>query len=549
MEQLLAQVKRARRKLWLELFLNRLLSCWFIAFILAVVAITVPKLIVVENLPADWVLKCSITALVAGLITAGIWTVLRSRSELDTAVEIDRRYELKERIASSLSLSSEEAATPAGQALVSDAVRAVQRVDVDERFRVRLHGRPWLPLIPAVAVFLIAMLAENREAQSSADPSSQKITQEQHDNATKALRERLKKLRKQAGEKKGLEDAEGLFRELEKQAEKISEARTPDRKKSLVKLNDLAKQLEKRRESLGGKQELRKQLEKMNNINRGPADKMVEAMKQGDWNKAMQELNKLKQQMAEGKLDQQAQKQLQEQLKQLQEKMTEAAEKRQQAMDELKKQIEQKKQQGDLAQAGELQQKLDQMQQQQNNLNKLNELAQKMGECQQCLQQGDKEGATAALDQMMQQIEQMQQDMAESEMLEAALDQLQMAKDAMRCQQCQGQGCQGCGGQGNKFGQKPGNGMGAGRGAGPRPDERNDVQFRDSRVRQNPRKGSAVIVGEADGPNIRGQVAEAVKQQMISQASEAADPLTVEQLPKSRREHAEEYFNSLREGR
>ncbi|MCG8451093.1 MAG: hypothetical protein MI725_16110 [Pirellulales bacterium] len=547
MQQLIVQVQRARRKLRLQLFLNRLLRCWFAALVVAAVAIAAPKLVVVEHLPVDWTLKCSVAALVSGFLVAGIWTLIRSRSELDAAVEIDRRYGLKERVASSLSLSPQEAESPAGQALLNDAVRAVQRVDVDQQFRIRLDSRPWLPLVPALAVFLIATLAENREAQSSVDPDSQKITQAQHENATKALRERLKKLRKKAAGKKGLNDAEGLFRELEKQAENLSQTRTPDRKKSLVKLNDLAKQLEKRREQLSSKQDLRKQLERMKDINRGPADKMVKAMKQGDWKKAIEELDKLKQQMAAGKLDEQAKKELQEQLKQLQEKMANAAEARQKAMEELSKQIEQQKQQGDLARAGELQQRLDQMQQQQINLDKLNELAQMMGQCQQCMQQGNAEGAVAALGQMMQQMEQLQQDMAEGEMLEAALDQLQMAKDAMRCAQCQGQGCGACGG--DKFNEKARMGMGAGRGFGPRPDEKNDVRFRDSRVRQDPRGGSAVVVGEADGLNVRGQVAESIKEQMISVGSDPADPLTVEQLPKSRREHAEEYFNSLREGR
>jgi len=100
-----------------------------------------------------------------------------------------------------------------------------------------------------------------------------------------------------------------------------------------------------------------------------------------------------------------------------------------------------------------------------------------------------------------------------------------MAKDAMSCSQCQGQGCQAC--QGNKsgrFSEKKGNGMGPGRGA-------------------------AVVVGEADGANIRGQVAEAIKEEMAAQGSQPADPLVIDQLPKSRREHAQEYFNLLREGR
>ena len=180
-----------------------------------------------------------------------------------------------------------------------------------------------------------------------------------------------------------------------------------------------------------------------------------------------------------------------------------------------------------------MQQKLDQMQQKQNQMNKLNKLAQKMGECQECMQQGDAAGAAAALDQMMQQMEQLQQEMAEGEMLDEAMDQLQMAKDAM----CMG----------DRFGERPGNGMGPGRGFGPRPDEKNDVSFRDSRVRQKPGRGAAVVVGEADGPNIRGEVVEAIKEQMATDASKPADPLVQEQLPKSHREHAEEYFRSFQD--
>ena len=52
----------------------------------------------------------------------------------------------------------------------------------------------------------------------------------------------------------------------------------------------------------------------------------------------------------------------------MKEKLEAAAEAHQQAMDDLKKQIEQQKQQGNLAKAGELQQKLDQMQKQQQQM-------------------------------------------------------------------------------------------------------------------------------------------------------------------------------------
>lgn len=553
MDQIREQVKRAQRRLSMELFVNRLLRYLFVTLVLAVVAIAVPKIWdasgwFTDGVPANWSFACILAGIASGLLFAIGWTWLRGRSELEAAVEIDRRYGLKERVASSLSLTPEVAETAAGQALLTDAMRAVGRIDVDDQFKIRFQQRAWLPVVPALLAIVLAMFVDNQSAQSNVDPQAPVLTKEQRDNAARKLRERLEKRREEAA-KKGLKDAEGLFRELEKQTEKMTEAKDADRKRSLVKINDLAKQLEKRRQQLGGQQQLRKQLEKLNSMNKGPADKMVDAMKKGDFKAAKQELQKLKQQLENGKLDKQAKQELQQQLKQIQQKMNEAKEARQQAMEELKKQIEQQKQQGNLSKAGELQQKLDQMQQQQNQANKMDQLAQKMGELQQKMQQGDAQGAADALNDMMKQMDQLQQEMAEGELLDMAMDQLEMAKDAMGCQACQGMGCQACQGGGmggDQFSENGGNGLGAGRGFGPRPDEKNDVSFRDSRVRAKPGRGAAVVVGEADGPNIRGLVAESIKERMATDASKPADPLAVEQLPKSRREHAEEYFNSLR---
>ena len=48
------QVSRARRRLWVELFLHRLVRCWFVTFLAAAVAVAVPKLIAIQGLPAEW---------------------------------------------------------------------------------------------------------------------------------------------------------------------------------------------------------------------------------------------------------------------------------------------------------------------------------------------------------------------------------------------------------------------------------------------------------------------------------------------------------------
>ncbi|TWU28583.1 hypothetical protein [Bythopirellula polymerisocia] len=550
MDQILTQVSRARRRLWFELFLNRLVTSCFVALTLALVAIAVPKFVAIENLPTRWSLWCALAGLGLGFLSALVWSLVDGLSELDAAVEIDSRFNLRERVSSSLALSSNDAESPAGQALLADAARAVHRLEVTSQFGIQIPRKRWLPLLTTCLAFFVVSFFGNQVALSSADPHAAIQAKQQRENVSKTLRERLVEKRKLAAEK-GLKEAEGLFGQLEKETEKLAKAKDADRKKTLVKLNDLAKELAERRDQLGGDKELRKQLAKLNNLNQGPADKMAEAMKQGNWQQASQELEKLKKQLAQGKLDEEAKKALMEQMKQMQEKLAEAAAAQEQAMEDLKKQIEKQQKDGNLAEAGELQQKLEQMQKQKNLNDKLGQLGSQMGALQDAMKKGDNGKAAQAMSDMMEQMEQLEQQMQEGEMLTAAMDQLQMAKDAMACSECQGMGCATCQGNmfSNQFSEKAGNGMGAGRGFGPRPDEKNDVNFRDSRVRQNPGRGAAVLAGEADGPNMRGNVAEAIKEEMASVGSTLADPQVVEQLPKSRREHAEEYFNTLREGR
>jgi septal ring factor EnvC (AmiA/AmiB activator) len=552
MDQIRKQVARARRRLWMELFLSRLVNCWFVALIIAAVAIALPKFVAIANLPANWTVGWLGGSIVAGLVVALVWTWLRGRSELEAAMEIDRRFELKERVASSLSLPPEAAETPAGRALLADAMRAIGRLEIDQRFRINIGRSALLPLVPALLAGALVLLVDNKQAQSSVDPATTKLTPKALENSTDALRKKLVERRKEAA-KKGLKEAEELLLKVDKDIEKLAVKKDVDRKQALVKMNDLAKQLAERREKLGGDNELKKQLAGMKDFSKGPAEKMVEAMKTGDWQKAQQELNKLKEQLKAGKLDGAGKKELQKQLSQLQKKLDQASAEKQQAMSELKKQIAEQKKKGNLAEAGQLQQKLDQMQKQQQQSKQMQQMAQKLAEAQQAMQKGDQQAAAQAMEQMAQQMEQMQKEMGEGEMLDMAMEQLEMAKTSMNCSECMGEGCKEC--QGNmsgRFGQKPGtgkgNGMGAGRGQGPRPDEKNDVAFRDSQVKQNPGKGAAVITGEADGPNIRGDVRQAIQEEMTAQASEPADPLVVEQLPKTQRENAEDYFNRLRDG-
>ncbi len=90
--------------------------------------------------------------------------------------------------------------------------------------------------------------------------------------------------------------------------------------------------------------------------------------------------------------------------------------------------------------------------------------------------------------------------------------------------------------------------MGRGRGQGPRPESEDDPSFYDSQVRQKVGKGTAVMVDLVDGPNTRGQVQQAIEQQVDATRRGDTDPLTSRRIPKRQREHSREYFDRFREG-
>jgi hypothetical protein len=68
-------------------------------------------------------------------------------------------------------------------------------------------------------------------------------------------------------------------------------------------------------------------------------------------------------------------------------------------------------------------------------------------------------------------------------------------------------------------------------------------------VHANSRRGAATFGGLVEGPNVKGDVAQSIKEEMKASAAEPADPLTSDRLPSSRREQAEQYFQALRDGK
>ncbi len=134
-------------------------------------------------------------------------------------------------------------------------------------------------------------------------------------------------------------------------------------------------------------------MDKMKELSQGPADKIAKAMKDGDWKKALDELKNLQDKLAKDNLSDADKQKLAKQMEQMKDKLAEAVEANRDAMETLKEQIEEQKKKGDLAKAGALQQKLDQLMQKQPQMENLDKLAQQLQQCQECMNKGDKQGA------------------------------------------------------------------------------------------------------------------------------------------------------------
>jgi hypothetical protein len=553
MEEIKKQVSRARRRLILQQFGR--IAAWslFVCLLIAAVALAVPKIWPLSGLDYQaWMWGWIGGSVGVALLSALIITWIVRRSALEAAMEIDRRFGLKERVASSLSLHPEELDSEAGHALIEDAVRRVSRIDVQERFGFSFNWRALLPLAPAAAVFVLAFLIDNAKLDPAQAGATTVADAERVKNAAEALKKRVVEQRKKAEAESGLKDAADMFKKMEEAVDEMAKPEKADRKQAMIKLNDLAKELEKRKEQLGGADQMRDQMKGLKNISQGPADKIAQAMKEGNFQKALNEVKNLQEKLKNDELTEAEKKELMEQLAQMEKKLQEMVDAHERAKEELAERIKQAEKAGDRATAGQLQQQLEKLQQRDKQMGQMQQMANKLGQAKQAMQQGDMQSAAAQLGQMSKELQDMQAELAQLETLDEMLDQIADAKDSMNCENCKGMGCEMCSGMGqngNMLSDMPGMGLGEGQGRGDRPEERTDTSTYDSQVRDKPKPGEAVRVGDADGPNVAGASNVEDAAPLTFSLAEDSDPLADQRLPKAQREHAKEYFEALREGK
>jgi hypothetical protein len=547
MESIQQQVTRARRRLNVQRFLQLVPWTLFGALLLATLAVALPKIWALNLDRGLWIGGWIGGAVALGLMIALGAALWRRFGTIDAAIELDRRCGLKERVSSALALPASELETEAGQALIRDASRRVETVEVPRAFDVRVGWSALLPLLPAVAVFLVVLLPDAEREQVEAATTLAKESQQVRRSAQE-LKKRLAKKQQEASDK-DLKQLDDLFMKLREGVEDLTSKDQTDRRKAMIKMNDLAKTLQQRREELGDPEQLKKQLERLKNLEKGPAERALQALKAGNVQKALEELNRLAKKMRDGEMTSEDQKRLVEQLQDVQQKLQEMVSEHKRAKEDLERRIQQKMAEGDLEAAGRLQRKLDQLQQQDRQMKRLEELASRFGNASDCLKSEDCDGAASELDAMISELEGMGAEMSELETINELMDEIASTKDSMNCDQCDGEGCPSCVGGYNPFGSPgSGDGLGEGQGYGDRPEQETEASYYESRLRAKPKPGEAVRIGDAFGPNQSGMSLQDVKDAIESELSKKDDPLSDQRLPRSQQDHVRQYYQRLGQG-
>jgi chemotaxis protein histidine kinase CheA len=551
MDNLLKEIRRVQRRLALQRFLGVLGWCWFASLAAAAVVAAAARLHPLGIVDWQWL---------AGLLAAGLgaalgWTFWARTPALQAALEIDHRFGLKERVSSTLAMHPADRASVAGQALVADADARLRRIAVSEKFPVRPPRHLLLPLVPALLVLLIFRIPVKETQAVATEPAAQPSLVVK--KSVEDLRQKLAELRKQTEEKGGLNDATQILKDLEQGTKELQ--KEPDREKALVKLNDLGRELEARRQQLGGGSEaLKRQLEKVQQVPRGPAEELAKALSKDDFEKAAQALDKLQKQLADSKLDSAKKEELAKQMEQLKQTIDEMAKQAKEDQADLQKRADQLNQAGDPAAASKLEDAIQKLQQQAPQMQALQNLADKLGQCADQMKQGQNAQAAQAMQQALQQMQDMARQQNELKTLEGAMQQLAEARQQMNCEGGNGAGKREgpgmaqamlAGGDGDGKDGKPGPGGGKGRGDGARPDAKTDGSFFNSRVSQEVRAGAGQVTGLTGGPNLKNQAEAAIQKAAAAIEHGSTDPLSGQRLPKKQSEHAQQYFDSFREGK
>ena len=568
MDEINRQVRQARRRMVTRRFLKVFAWSLFAGMLVAVIGLAIPKiwhlpfLTTVDHHEA-WMAAWLIGGGVLSLIVAGVLTYRGRPHSDDAAIEVDRRFGLRERLTSAMTLEQRDRGSDAGRALLRDAEDRASTIDVRDKFKMDADWRLGLPLIPILLLLAIAFLP-NAVADQSINAADASLNREQLKVAIKEMKKKVEEQQKSLLAK-GLEDAAGKLDPLKKKLDNLNPEQLNDRKDALVKLNDIRKQIEDRQKELGDNKGLKESLNKLKDVGSGPAKKIAEAMSKGDMDEARKLVKDLADKLKSGEMTAAEKKKLAKDLEAVADQMKKIVEQNAAKKEALKKEIEEAIEKGDMDKAAKAQEKLNQQQQQEKQMDKMKQMAKSLKQCAECMKKGGQKGGQSKPGQKgegqktpskdgqpsgqqmddaakaLEELEAMMKEMGDE------MDELESLEDL---EEAAGE-CKGCI-NGQPDADQPPQwkdwAKGSGRGGGKREREDEETGKFKSRVKAKLQKGQTIVTGDADGNNISGRTESEVRELVKTSMSDDSDPLENQVLPKSQRDHAQEYFNQLREG-
>jgi myosin heavy subunit len=541
MRELEKPVARVFRRLRYQRFVTTLVWSWAIALFIVAALIGGEKLLNRHISGPDW-LPFAVAGLVGMAIAAGI-SLSTGPSRMDAAVALDRVFHLNERVSSAFSLPADLRETAAGRALIADASRKVADLDVAAEFGLRLPRRAWVVLIPATAA-VVLLFAPAWVSLAVQAKMSDKIDTKAIAKQTELLTKKIASQR-QAIDKEKFPEADKLLAKIEKKVEELTKAPPAAKDKLMVELNALTDALKDRQKQLGSPEQVNRQLQQLKEMaKQGPADQFAKDLARGDFKKAADELQKLQEKLQSGKMTEAEKKVLKEQLTEMSKKLSELAN-----LEQRKKQLDEARKNGGLTEQ-QYQREMDKLNEQSKSLKQLQQLASKLGTAADALQKGDAKKAADSLGMTQQQMSEMAKQLDEMQSLDAAMADLQDAKNGMSPD-----GMNQLGNDMNNLGmglglrKGMGNGLGRGRGQGDRPEAPDETAVYTSKVQQQLKKGKAVSLGfTKPGKTVKGDAVIDIQGEIDAGTGSVADALSNQKIPRNLEKHIRSYYDQLNKG-
>jgi hypothetical protein len=541
MRELEKPVARVFRRLRYQRFVTTLVWSWAIALFIVAALIGGEKLLNRHISGPDW-LPFAVAGLVGMAIAAGI-SLSTGPSRMDAAVALDRVFHLNERVSSAFSLPADLRETAAGRALIADASRKVADLDVAAEFGLRLPRRAWVVLIPATAA-VVLLFAPAWVSLAVQAKMSDKIDTKAIAKQTELLIKKIASQR-QAIDKEKFPEADKLLAKIEKKVEELTKAPPAAKDKLMVELNALTDALKDRQKQLGSPEQVNRQLQQLKEMaKQGPADQFAKDLARGDFKKAADELQKLQEKLQSGKMTEAEKKVLKEQLTEMSKKLSELAN-----LEQRKKQLDEARKNGGLTEQ-QYQREMDKLNEQSKSLKQLQQLASKLGTAADALQKGDAKKAAESLGMTQQQMSEMAKQLDEMQSLDAAMADLQDAKNGMSPE-----GMNQLGNDMNNLGmglglrKGMGNGLGRGRGQGDRPEAPDETAVYTSKVQQQLKKGKAVSLGfTRPGKTVKGDAVIDIQGEIDAGTGSVADALSNQKIPRNLEKHIRSYYDQLNKG-